>query len=710
MRLRGARLGAMSLLFTAVLGCGGSVELRSSFPDNQVGHIETVLDRMPAAKAPERPDNASGTPLVVAALHGKTAGIAAFDVRDGREMWRRELPVDSTPTVGGPVVIIKSGTSMVGLDVRNGQELWRREAETIDYMGSAVGSSMAVMVFTTAGQQASMYREGRVVAVDALSGRTRWTIGPVEKQIGAPAVRGGVLFIPWDRLTLSALDLESGEELARLLSRDDVISYVRTGPEGVFYGSTGAYRLSKLSASGVRDESAVYEPLVANAPVSEGFYPDGFLGEKAGRSARNKIRFVWRGQPGAGDEVGLLDDTLYFLYYRIVFAFDAATGATRWVRTVARDAEAATVINGGLLLVDGEGGVNVLRASDGATVHHVELGVELDNAAIDVATIPAGGSPEDAPTGSVREQLLEVIFDPDARLTPARRFAVSLLAASEDEEATRDLLEVCRRRRVSQVVRDDAAMILRTRSSGVRYLIDALSEHYDFLADRDAPPVGVIASAVLHMEDRTAVPRLWQHMLDPETPLEDLDSISQVVLELGDEALVPQLREFVVRYRADSEFHNSEEILLRLTRAVTLYGNDEDREALAPLADDALTLHPLRQGLAEALTPPPSEDDEEGGAPAAVEEEVLPAQQLSQAMESARSRIRPCVQAALRRNPELQEISMHMVISPLGELEELTVEPTDDILGSCLTLSLAQTRFPRGTADRQLAEYTIRIE
>ena len=53
---------------------------------------------------------------------------------------------------------------------------------------------------------------------------------------------------------------------------------------------------------------------------------------------------------------------------------------------------------------------------------------------------------------------------------------------------------------------------------------------------------------------------------------------------------------------------------------------------------------------------------------------------------------------------------MTMIINGSGDLEELSVEPQDDILNSCLTLSLGQASFPRSSARRRTAEYTIRIE
>ena len=60
-------------------------------------------------------------------------------------------------------------------------------------------------------------------------------------------------------------------------------------------------------------------------------------------------------------------------------------------------------------------------------------------------------------------------------------------------------------------------------------------------------------------------------------------------------------------------------------------------------------------------------------------------------MEEARSRIRPCIQGALRRNRNLSEIRLAVIVNPRGDMTELNVEPQEDILSSCLTLSLAQS-------------------
>lgn len=694
------------VLCLMLVGCGNPVTLRSNFPDNQQSHLDQLVGRLPSPSLAREPTNELGQPVVVVAVDGDPSAVAAFNASSGEKLWRSDMAVDSTLVVGGPVVTLKTGESVVGLSVRNGEQLWRYRPGTFDYMGAAIDGNSVYLSFSTASQRASMYREGKTIALDARSGRVSWMLGPVNKQIGAPAASGGVVYVPWDRHSISAFDGESGEELARLLSRDDVYSFVTAGPEGVFYGSSCAYRLTARSASGRRDESSVYEPLVGNTPSKTGFSADGFLGSKGGRDARNKIRFLWRGGPETGDEVRLLDDTLYFLYYRLVFAFDSRTGEVRWARNLERDVEAATVSVGGIVVVDSHGDLISLAADSGEIVHRVSLDVRVAGAAFDIPTLPTGSVEGEPGPSSIRDQLLEIVFDNDTRLTPARRFAVSVLASIPDAEVTRSLLEVCRNRRVPEPIRHDAAMVLRTRQAGSHFLIEALSEHQDYLEQREAPPIGVIAGAVLHMRETSAVNRLVEHLQDPMTPFEDLSPIAAAMTELGDARIVPQLRRFVVRYRADSEFRGREEPLLELVRAIARHGSDADRGAIAELGATSGTLPGLVEGLEAALALP---DEAEAGVEGGSSGPTISADLVNDAMQDARDRIRPCIQSALRRHEGLEDVTLNLVITNTGDLEELTVEPQDDVLGSCLTLSLVHSSFPRGDEPRRQVEYTISI-
>ncbi len=77
----------------------------------------------------------------------------------------------------------------------------------------------------------------------------------MDKLLGTPAISGGMVFVPWDRQSISALDVVTGAEICRLVVDDEMVSYVFAVPEGVYYGSKGVFRLTRRSASGRRSSS-----------------------------------------------------------------------------------------------------------------------------------------------------------------------------------------------------------------------------------------------------------------------------------------------------------------------------------------------------------------------------------------------------------------------------------------------------------------------
>src|SRR5205807_55779 len=78
--------------------------------------------------------------------------------------------------------------------------------------------------------------------------------------LGAPAARGGVVAVPYLHQSMVLLDGRTGDELARVRSRDEEILFARAAPEGFFYGSNKGLSLANSrSASGTRENSARLE-------------------------------------------------------------------------------------------------------------------------------------------------------------------------------------------------------------------------------------------------------------------------------------------------------------------------------------------------------------------------------------------------------------------------------------------------------------------
>ena len=165
----------------------------------------------------------------------------------------------------------------------------------------------------------------------------------------------------------------------------------------------------------------------------------------------------------------------------------------------------------------------------------------------------------------------------------------------------------------------------------------------------------------------------------------------------------------ILARQRESELPTAPGALIELARTVATHGDDDDRTALRALGERPGTNPAVVEAVVEILAP---EEPEEpvGGAPAEELQRTMTAEQLDAVMQAARDRIRPRVQSVLRRPPDLADVTMTMVISGEGELDEFAVKPQDDVLGSCPTLSLAESTFPTSDLERHRVPYTIRIE
>ena len=77
-------------------------------------------------------------------------------------------------------------------------------------------------------------------------------IVPLSGPVGAPAARGGLVYVPFMSQWLEILDGATGKLLTRIRQTDQAVSYVRATPEGVFYGSRGVYHFRSIFFPAVR--------------------------------------------------------------------------------------------------------------------------------------------------------------------------------------------------------------------------------------------------------------------------------------------------------------------------------------------------------------------------------------------------------------------------------------------------------------------------
>ena len=676
-------------LFAA--GCGGH-SFANLFPDNREADVAAVLARLGAATATGRPQNGLGRPVVVLSRGGDPQGLVAWDVEANARLWSVDRAVDSPPWIAGGAVLFRSGDELVSLSLRDGEELGTLDLDGLVLYGvGAADGLVAVTAGSTAGGVAASFRSGRIWILDETLSRRAPTTD-VDKLVGRPAVAGGMVFVPWDRQNITVLDGATGDELCRLVIGDEMVTWVFAAPEGVFYGGKGAFRFTARSASG-RRTTGTYRAMEWSDPGFPGdpeLWPDAFAGVTDGRpNARARARLTWYPGLSSGEtEVAFADDRLYFVYYRYLVAMRPGDRALQWVRGLDGPVAEAAAVPGGVFVVQESGALRFLRAADGAETWTGDGGLPVARAGIDVAGwVPDGGA---ARGEDLRTQAMAALLDPDAAAVPVRSLVLALFGRATDPGVSRDLLQVLRAPQMPVELRNEAAHALQLRPDGDGFLRQALEDHYDYLRDRPAPPVAVIASALRNRNAREAASALVAHLFDPETPPEAMEVLVRSIVALGDAAVVAPLQRFLRMYGADTEFNAFPNVLEAAAYGVAAHGGEAGLEFLEELADEWFT----PRGLADVLR-----NVAAGRRAAAPSLSTLPrsvsAADFAGVLAANRPAYASCLADARRRRPPLAHVDASFTVTGDGLVVDVSTVPADAGLALCLKPIVEQLALPR---------------
>ncbi|MDP3277633.1 MAG: PQQ-binding-like beta-propeller repeat protein [Deltaproteobacteria bacterium] len=726
-----------ALALVALAGCMPAVRrlnaFSSRFSDNQREAVTQVFASLPSQNA-DRPTNSLNRPVLVGIRQAAPRAVVAVDGTTGAALWTQELDAQSAPEILGDLVLVSTGARAVALDLASGARRWEVDLRSMPLVGAARDGNTVVVVASSGANGGP--RAGRVLAVAAATGGEMWS-HQVVGILGRPAAVSGHVFVPWDRQSLAVLDLATGVEQSRLRATDDVLSWVFAAPQGVFYGSRGAYRWSPRSASGTRADSDYAANPIENVPGDPSLFRDGFVPNNGTRTARDKIQFAFLPRAEADGHLAIAHDTIFLVYYRFILAFNAQTGAVRWARAVgpdeaesganatesvneaARRAQAAmsqydiesvTVTPTSLVVISANGKLRSIDPATGAVQGSLAIAGNLGAYTVDLGGFraPSAGA-EPAPTGAPRDQLVGLIRDADNRLVPMRGFLTRVLARDPAPEVTRELLELYRARAIPIPLRQEIAQALRTRTTGQQFLIEAIDgpeDHYNYLENRQAPPLDIIAPTLASMGAREAVPRLMEHLLDHETPVEWLPMIVQAIVDLEDNTAVEPLKSFIRRYRSDSAFAGDRVApLVAASSAVFRLGDAQGREWLGQMRQDVAAHQSLRDGIARLF------DEEQRGAQGRTDEQRLTAarEQLQGRTNALRTAIgsypsslsqeqvddewnnhldelRQCAQGVLTRRPDLNEIRITVTVRSEPSMSLFQTSPPAPALAANATL------------------------
>ena len=692
-----------TLLLASACGGGASSGLFApTFPDNRPEDLDQVMSRLRSI------DPEQEAPVVVGVADGK---LFAWDLVAKAPLWERPVSARTAPHVAGRTVVIQEDTGVVARDLRTGAEHFRLDDESLHLIGAGGEGDLAAIVLSTGGGVGAHSR-----LVVAREGSVDWD-AEVDYALGIPAVRAGMVFVPWGSQNVSVLDAESGAELARLRVADEVLAEAFAAGTDVYAGQSGVFRITPSIASGTRERAAHFTPGQRELPGRPSFLVNAYSPPPAPGSAVHKIRLEWF-PGGSGETLAPADENLYLVFYKLVFALSPDASTVRWVYEHPRDIVGATAQPGGLWIGCQGGGVSFLDAETGLPIRVGRTGTQPSV----MEFRPSGHRPTGTPEGEalpLRDQLLAAAQNTDARLVPAQALAVEYLATMDDPEVTTNLIALCQSSDAPAGVRSAACGKLAERRVGGDQILAALERHAAYLEGTTTPPVGALARAAVAMEERRAVPMLIAHLRDPATATADLGALLAALGALGDRGAAAPIRDFLRLYHAEAADDELAAGLNAGLEALVSLQGPVARETLEEIGNDPLTMAPVRakaRALVTALDQQPeqaeeaeaADDTEETAAESSEPGEELPerinAAIVREVLSPVDRELRQCLAQA-----EGRPRSARLIIRLTGEgaIEQLSVTPAAVV--ECVEPLVRAQTFPANRRrSAQQVVYTLR--
>jgi hypothetical protein len=682
---------ALTLGSASAGGCAGSAPFSASFP-NGGERVDQALAR--ANAAPHGPASA-----VVVGVADAPRSLFAYDLSARRMLFRVPAEAHGVPSIAGELVVASETTKVTVRRLRDGVLVQEFPLDGMHLIGADGDGTLSAIVLSTGG---TMNVRSRLLL---LSGERVSADRSVTRGLGAPAVRGGVAFVPHQRVHVSLVDAR-GEELARVRIREDVASRAFVHGGQVYFGQRGFYRLDGELDRGIQGGAHYWKlDLKTKLPGAPPLLADSTVAPAPIESALHRVALGFAPAMAESGQLALQDDTLYLAFYKQLFALSPDGTVARWVYETASDVVGVHAVAGGLLAVESSGLLTAIDAQ-GRAAFSAELGLQPIAAKVRAERIAL--ATQDAEPAPLTTQLERAAQNPDTRLVPARAFAAQLLGGVESDDAARVLIALCDAENAPGRVREQACTTLSQRRYVSDAVLAALRVRANFLEGRRAPPLTPLARAALQAGDRRAAPELLAHLADPATPSEDLPALLRAVAGLGDASSAESVSAFVRLYHADAGDEQLEETLTVAMEALIKLDAGRARGVLEPLANDQFARVGVRtaaQRKLDELGPAAPEEGSElaseaaghpDASPAAVPvavESGPPAHLTTQHLDDALSAVRPKLSRCVREAPE-HPASARLVLVIGGEGEVLDVRALPESVKGCVDPLVRSAQFP----------------
>ncbi len=569
------------------VACGAGGQLGSAFStewQNDGGRSIAALQR--ELSAPSAP---AGAGVVVGV---NSAGVVAITLTGQR--WERAGRLDARPVIAGDVVLLSGGGRLTALAAATGAELWSIETGSRALRGAGDDGQ-----FTAASLGALNGGKSRLVVVER-SGAVRLSAEP-EVEIGAPAVRGGVVFVPWSNQYVSAIDAQTGAERGRLLARRQLSRALTLGGD-LYFGEQELLRFDEQVGQAASGGGTVAVLPRREFPGKPRWFTPGaeVLSPKANATDRVRRLALPKGQSGSG--AGFDGDRFVATYFRVAIGASAKDGAVRWARATSKDVLGGAAVSGGFVLCMEDGTVSVIDGQTGAESASLSLGGPLESCEAHGGSYQVASKPAER---TLAEQIAEVVSSRDAQMVPMQRFLMQELVNLPDDSVTQALIDLAMRPEAAPLLVKDAREALAGRRSGAPAMLAALEREYDFLDDvLLPPPVGPLADALLAMKETQAAPALARHLNDPANTADDIMRAARALEQLATASELSELQTFFALYRATAAEAPVVQATVSVARAIARIGGTEGQALLRQAAQDPFTHVEVKEAIDALLAPP----------------------------------------------------------------------------------------------------------
>jgi hypothetical protein len=671
------RLAIASAVLACMTGCAGGAPFASTFP-NGGPQLKEALERAHAA-------GSHAQPALLLGVSDAPRAVFAYDIEANRLLFREPAQVNALPSIAGELAVVPEATRVTVRRLRDGAIIKELPLDGMHLVGADGDGSIAAVVLSTGGSIDTHSRlvifEGERVRSDRATTRA----------LGSPAVMGGLAFIPHQRVHLSVIDPD-GRELARARIRDDVASHAFRHQGEVYFGEHGFYRLDESSERGPTQGAQYWKFAPANKlPGAPPLFMDGNAPPPPIESALYRVALS--ALPGRTPQggLGLADDALYLAFYKQLFSLSPDATRAHWVYESASDIVGVRAVPGGLLALDAEGVLTALDSTGRPTLE-AQLGLKPIAARIRAERLPGAGGVQAEP---LTAQLDKAARNPDTRLVPSRAFAAQLLRPIEDDEAARLLIALCTDGESPPRVSEQACASLGERRFASQAVLDALGQHPNYLEGTPMPPVGALAMAALHAEDKRAVPLLAAQLTEPALPMEDVPLVFKALAGLGEPSGALPLASFLRLYHADAGDDSFERALITGMDALIKLDSAQARQVLTALSTDAQSRGGVRVAAEQRLAKlrPDDEPAPTATPTARPADSGPPAHLTSQHIEEALSAVRPKLARCVREAPDHPASArLTLVIDGDGKVAEVRALP--ESTAACTRPLVEAVQFP----------------